>query len=93
MPTPATHKKWGKAVATERLRMKWSTLDLAVKVGVNPTSIWRFESGKCAPSDETRVRLAAAFGKPAHELFPYPSLRQLEAEKRTKATPVRDRVA
>lgn len=82
MPTKNTHRKWGKRVADERLRLRWSQNQLAAALEVDKTTVWRIERGDCAPSDLTRVRLAHVFGRRVEELFPYPTLAQVEREGR-----------
>lgn len=82
VPTPTTHRKWGKRIAKERAERKLSQTQLAAAVDVNTTSIWRIERGDIAPSDMLRLRLAAFFGIPVHELFPFPTLAQATKDLR-----------
>lgn len=82
MPTKTTHGKWGKRVRQERLRMRWSQMQLAAAVEVDKTTVWRLERGEQVPSDLLRVRLAHVFGRAVEDLFPYPTWSQVEREQR-----------
>lgn len=43
--------------------------ELAIKVGVAPTSIAMYEAGKRIPRDEVKIRLAKVFGKSVQSIF------------------------
>ena len=43
--------------------------ELALKVGVAPTSIAMYEVGKRIPRDEVKVKLAKVFGKSVQSIF------------------------
>ena len=43
--------------------------ELAIKVGVVPTSISMYEAGKRIPRDEVKIRLAKVFGKSVQSIF------------------------
>ena len=43
--------------------------ELALKVGVAPTSIAMYEVGKRIPRDELKIRLAKVFGKSVQSIF------------------------
>lgn len=43
--------------------------ELAIKVGVSPTSIAMYEAGKRIPRDEVKIRLAKVFGKSVQSIF------------------------
>ena len=43
--------------------------ELAIKVGVAPTSIAMYEAGKRIPGDEVKIRLAKVFGISVQYIF------------------------
>jgi transcriptional regulator with XRE-family HTH domain len=44
--------------------------ELAVMIGVTPTTVWRWERAKCSPTHTHTVLLSQVLGTPAHILVP-----------------------
>lgn len=79
MKQPSPHAvACGKRVRDKRIALGMSQHTLAVAVGYTQSAIWRIETGNTLPSDHARVRIAAALGSTAEELWPYPSLAEAE---------------
>lgn len=43
--------------------------ELALKIGVAPTSVAMYEVGKRIPRDEVKIRMAKVFGKSVQSIF------------------------
>lgn len=61
---------WGVNVHEARKRLGLSRESLAQRVGVNPISVWKWETGVCAPTVGHVFALAHVLGVPVVELFP-----------------------
>lgn len=76
---PLSPEEVGQRIVSAREDMKpkrWSRLDLAIAMGVSPSSIYRWETGRL-PSVNELVRLAEVLGKPLDYLTEPPE-RQTE---------------
>jgi transcriptional regulator with XRE-family HTH domain len=62
---------FGARLRQARLDVPLTQIELAALLGVEQTTISRWERGGTAPPDELRPRLAAHLGCPVHELFAY----------------------
>lgn len=60
---------WGTNIRTLRKARGWSQSELAGKVGVNTSTVCRWEKGK-APRDIHKVDIAMALGADVRSLFP-----------------------
>lgn len=89
---PLTPGEVGARIASAREEMKpkpWSQFDLALALGVSPSTVYRWEKGKL-PSVNELIRLADVLEKPA-DYFTEPPERQLElADLRQEIQALRD---
>lgn len=51
-------------IRTRREQVGMSQVELAFKVGVDPSTIWRIEKGSAAPKVDTLQKVARALGMP-----------------------------
>ena len=61
---------WGNNIRIHRERLGLSRETLARRVGVSPPTVWRWETGKSAPTIPHMYALAAVFDVDPGELFP-----------------------
>lgn len=73
---PELRKAWGASVRRRREELCITQADLAIAVDVRAPAISQIETGRQAPSDITKVRLARALDTTVAELFPYDVLEQ-----------------
>jgi transcriptional regulator with XRE-family HTH domain len=59
----------GSALRIARVRAGYGVRELATLAGINRSTLWRLETGKRQPEDETQKKLSKALGMPAPELF------------------------
>lgn len=69
---------WGDSLKARREECKLSRAQLARVAEMTSQSIWLFETGQRIPLDRTKVDLARALGTTPGELFPWPSMDELE---------------
>jgi transcriptional regulator with XRE-family HTH domain len=69
----AIHVEWGAKIRAHRLALKLSPTQLAGRVGISVTQLYRIEGGECAPTDDNRIALARELGLRVEELFAYPA--------------------
>lgn len=69
----ALYIEWGQNIAQQRIAQGMNQDDLAEKLGVQQSTISRWESGTSAPSDYHKRELVRKLGVPARMLFPIPS--------------------
>lgn len=60
-PTKLNPKVIGKRVEAHRLRLGWSRPELAAKLSIDRTHVWRIEAGQTLPSLPLLDRLAGLF--------------------------------
>lgn len=46
-----------------------SRKELAKRVGVDRTMMWRYEKGKSVPSDKVKIKIAKELGRSVEEIF------------------------
>lgn len=61
---------WGSNIRAQRERLGLSREALARRIGVSPPTIWRWETGKSAPTITHMYALAAEFDVTPGDLFP-----------------------
>lgn len=65
-------ERWGAEIRRLRLDRGWTILELARRVDAQPGHLSRIERGINAPSDDLRIRIAAALGVRVEQIFTYP---------------------
>jgi transcriptional regulator with XRE-family HTH domain len=65
-------ERWGAEIRRLRTERGWTILELARRADSQPAHISRIERGINAPSDELRMRVAAALGVRVEQIFTYP---------------------
>ncbi len=70
-----------KTIRQLREERDWSQLDLAIRLGVNPSNITRWERGVAVPRRRNLSSLASVFGVNVQDIA------FLEAEQRSQETP------
>ena len=55
-------------LSAERIRRRWSQLEVADKIGTTPGNVSRWERGITSPGSYFRAKLCKLFGMSAHEL-------------------------
>lgn len=63
---------WGERVAEAIEANGTSQRKLATEVGLSQSAINKIVRGEFRPTDENRLKIAAALGKEVQDLFPYP---------------------
>lgn len=63
---------WGERLQAVRDQKKVSVRDLATQVGVTTQYIYLLQSGTNTPSDDLRVKLAAALEVKVEDIWSYP---------------------
>jgi DNA-binding XRE family transcriptional regulator len=63
---------WGERLRSERRRRKVSVLELSRHAEVSPQYIYMLEAGRYSPSDDLRVKLAAALEVKVEDIWSYP---------------------
>lgn len=61
---------WGSNIRSVRTARGWTQAELAMKLGVNTSTVCRWESGATAPRDTHKVDVATALGADVRSLFP-----------------------
>lgn len=82
---PRTTKRladlWGERVKARRTQVLQCSQDkLAELAGVTQQTISNLESGKGLPRDDVKVAIARACGTSPDELFPWPSMAELDED-------------
>lgn len=67
-------EQWGENVKEKREERGWSADELATKVEVTRTTIFRIERGDLNPNEALKARLANVFGVRMDKLFAYPAV-------------------
>lgn len=63
---------WGKRLRDERVRKDVSVLELSRHAEVSPQYIYMLEAGRYSPSDDLRLKLAAALEVRVADIWSYP---------------------
>jgi transcriptional regulator with XRE-family HTH domain len=63
-------QRWGANIRRERERAGMTRADLAYTVGVNKSTVSRWEAGSSIPTSAHQIRLCWALETPAARLFP-----------------------
>lgn len=69
---PDLHAQWGARIKQERESQGLSRSALAIAAEIDTTYLYKIEMTSKRPSDEVRMRLAAALGMRVEDLFAYP---------------------
>jgi DNA-binding XRE family transcriptional regulator len=63
---------WGKRLRDERVRKDVSVLELSRHAEVSPQYIYMLEAGRYSPSDDLRLKIAAALEVRVEDIWSYP---------------------
>ena len=63
---------WGERIRAERRKQKLSVRELAQRAEISTQYVYLLQSGVNTPSDELRVKIAAALGVRVEDIFSYP---------------------
>lgn len=61
---------WGRNLRGAREGVGFTQAELAERIGVQQSSVARWEAGVAAPSDERKIALARLLNQEAYDLFP-----------------------
>lgn len=64
--------EWGARLQSIREEQRLSRPTLARSAGVDPSTIWRIETGEIGTDDGTRMAIAAALGVRVEDIWTYP---------------------
>lgn len=66
------HAQWGQGLKRARRERGVSLSAITAKTGLHKSHYCRIEAGEVTPTDDVRIRIAAALGARVETLFPYP---------------------
>ena len=70
-PPNRHQRRWAANLRAARLDRGLTQYEEALLLGINQQNIARWETGRAVPRDDMKFRLAAFFGVPTSELFPW----------------------